>query len=87
MTLPVSHYLEIYKRRQAMAQQGITEPNEAGRKLFDRLVERLSGLEPGLPVHLVREPGAGGEWIAFMVQDQELGRLWVAEWPAQASAR
>ncbi len=79
MTLPVSHYLDVYKLRQSMARNGVTRPNEEGRRLIDRLVERLSDLDPGMPCDLKHLPAPGGEWIAFIAGGNEVARIWVAE--------
>jgi hypothetical protein len=78
MALPVSHYLRVYRIRQGMAHDGITQPTASGRAFFDRLVTRLEALDQNLPVHLVHEPAPdGGEWVAFLVGGQEQARILV----------
>jgi hypothetical protein len=79
MVLPVSHYLRLYRIRQAMARDGTTHPSIRGRAFFDQLVANLERLDPSLPCHLVHEPSSeGGKWIAFVVQGLEQARVWVA---------
>jgi len=79
MTLPVSHYLQVYKLRQGMAQGGVTHPNAEGRELIKQLVKRLACLDPSLPCHLVHEhKPSGGEWVAFVVDGQVQARILVA---------
>jgi hypothetical protein len=84
MTVTVSEVLRTYKLRQGMARGGITKPNEVGQSLIDQLVERLSSIEPNLPCNLKHLPAPGGEWIAFIVEDQEVARVWMAQDSAQA---
>ena len=79
MTLPVSHYLRVYRIRQAMAHDGTTHSSARGDTLFDQLVTNLERLDPNLPCHLVHEPSSeGGEWVSFVVEGQEQARVWVA---------
>ena len=78
MALPVSHYLKVYRLRQAIARDRVSHPNASGRAFIDQLVESLACLDPSLPCDLVHVPAQdGGEWIAFVVQGQEQARIWV----------
>jgi hypothetical protein len=79
MALPVSHYLKVYRLRQAMARDSDTHPSASGRAFIDQVVESLACLDPGLPCDLVHEPAQdGGEWVAFAVQGREQARVWLS---------
>jgi hypothetical protein len=78
MALPVSHYLQVYRLRQAMGRDGAARRNASAQAFIDQLVESLARLDPSLPCDLVHVPAQeGGEWIAFVVQGQEQARAWV----------
>ena len=79
MTLPVSHYLKVYRLRQVIAQERASHPSVSGRAFIDKVVESLARLDPSLPCDLVHVPAQdGGEWLAFVVEGQEQARIWVS---------
>jgi hypothetical protein len=78
MALSASHYLKVYRLREAIARDGITRPSASAQPFFDQLIEGLARLDPSLPCELVHVPAReGGEWIAFVVQGPEQARIWV----------
>ena len=79
MTLTVAHYLRIWTIRQGMARDGVTHPNDVGRKLIETLVSRLSEFPPSVPCELKRRSAPGGEWLSFVVEDREIAKLWIPD--------
>lgn len=85
MALSVSHYLKVYRLRQAIARDRVSHSSVSGFAFVDKVVESLARLDPSLPCDVVHVPAQdGGEWLAFVVEGQEQARIWVGTDGGQA---
>lgn len=80
MTL-VSDILRIYKTRQSMTRNGITNPSQEARNFFNQIVDTFTRLDQTLPCTLIQEPSINGEWMVFFVEGEEQARLWIPSIP------
>ena len=61
-------------------ENGITHPNEEGRKFIAQLATRLAEFDPNLPCNVTKITDSNNDlWYIFSVNNEELARINVGE--------